>query len=856
MTAEKVKEEVIVRHPKSGERLYKEIELISIEPPENIMEIEPLMHDRYVPEEFTYVGKRGVSRMDGKEKASGKAEFARDVKIAGMLYCRFLTCPYAHARITKLDTSEAEKLPGVRAVLRYDDPELEGKELMGLDTKFNAGHLAADGQAFYHGKEELAVCQEQWMQGGGRVLNGEGWWEGMQCGVAIAADSIQIAEDALKLVDVEWEELPHVMNPIEAMKPGAPPAIPEINKKSNIIRQVKIEHGDVEKGFQEADKIVEFEARRRPYSVACPEPVSSLIRWQGDNLEIWPHQQQQYDGKWILAGKLGLPLNRVKVHCPYQGGQYGGGGNPFMHHTHGLHVISAILAKRTARPVKTLYNRRNNFYSLSQDADCHTKFKVGTKNDGTITAVKIDNICAKMGQYGIDHFAENSRIPNLLLNYVEAQINTAPAWWFRCEQNHNSLCFSVVFEHVADALGMDPVEVALKNDGAEGRDMEYLAAFKEEHGFPVRDSLRECVEAGKAAIGWDEKWHPPATKMLENGKLHGLGFTWDHEWDDLRGVASLGLVMNPDGTVDILSQKSLGGQNAMTTHCEIVAEEMGLKLEDVNWRPFEEVGFQMMTPDGSCNLCVDAFVSANAARKAKKKLLHYATTPITLLEVEYAAAFPDRKPEELDVEDSMVFVKDNPDEKVPVSEIVKRATLEQLGTRAPLFEWAWHRQGRYGCEEGRHRLCRQAYFAEVEVDPDTGQVDVKKVVNVNDVGKAISPETCEGQQYGGAYMGVGRALAEEMIYGPVTGVHLNGNLAEYKVWTLRDIEEMDNILIETGMGYGLYGLVGIAEDISTVIPGAIGAAIYNAIGEWVDDHPITPDKVIAAIAKAREKGVF
>ena len=852
MTTKKVK----VIKPYTKEPLVREKELISIEPPENIMEIEPLVHDRYVPEEFTYVGKRGIPRMDGKEKASGKAEYTRDVALPGMLYCRFLTCPYAHARITKLDTSKAEKLPGVRALLRYDDPELEGKELTGLETKFNAGHLATDGQAFYHGKQELAVTQEQWMQGGGRVLDGECWWEGEQCGVAIAADSVQIAEDALRLVDVEWEELPHVMDPIEALKPGAPPAIPEINKKSNVIRKVKIEYGDVEKGFQEADKIVEFEARRRPYSVVGPEPMSSVVRWRGDNLEVWAHQQQPYDGKMLLSAKLGIPLNRIKLHVPYQGGQYGGGGNPMMHHTHGLHVISAILSKRTARPVKTLYDRRNNFYSLSQDADCHTKFKVGVKNDGIITAVKIDNICGKMGQYGIDFLVENTRIPNLLLNYVEAQINTAPAWWFRCEQNHNALSLSLVFDHAADAIGMDPVEVALKNDGAEGKDMEYLAKFKKDHGFPVRDSLRECVESGKKAIRWDEKWHKPGTKKLANGKLHGVGFTWAHEWDDTRGVSSVGLMMHADGTVDILAQKSDVGLNAMTTHCQIVAEEMGLRLEDVNFRFFEEVGFQMMTPDGSCNLCVDAYATAEAARKAKKKLLVYATTPITLLEVEYPAAFPGKKPEDLDVKDSMIFVKDNPEEKVPVAEVVKRATLEQLGTRAPLFEWAWHRQGRYGCEEGRHRLCRQAYFTEVEVDPDTGQVDVKKVVNVNDVGKAISPDTCEEQQYGGDYMGVGRALFEEMVYDPVTGVLLNGNLLDYKVATMRDVGETENILVETGMGYGLYGLVGIGEDVPTVVPGAIGAAIHNAIGEWVDDYPITPDKVIAALARARERGVL
>lgn len=821
-----------------------------------IMEIEPLVRDRYIPEEFQQLGRRGISRMDGKEKAGGKAEYTRDVKLPGMLYCRFLASPFANAKIKSMDTSKAEKLPGVRGVLRYDDPELEGMHLEGVETKFNAGHLGTDGQAFYKGKQELAVTQEQWMQGGGRVLDGFAWWEGEQVGVAIAADSIQLAEDALLLVDVEWEERDPVLNPIEALKPGAPPATPELDDKSNLLRKVKIEHGDVEEGFQQADKVIEWDIRRRPYSVADAEPMSNVVTWKGDNMEIWAHQQQAYDGKCLLSPKVGLGLNRIKLHVPYQGCHFGGGGNPMMHHTHGLHVISAILSKKTGRPVKTLYNRRDNFYSLSQDADSYTHLKVGFKNDGTITAVKIDNIVAKMGQYGIDHFEDNSRIPNLLLNYVEAQTNFAPAWWFRCEQNHNCFVFSTVFAHVADAAGLDPTEVALKNDGVEGKDMAYLSKFKKDHGFPDRDSLAEIIEAGKKAVDWDKKWHKPGAGLLPNGKLHGMGFTWDHEWDDGRGAACAGVLVHCDGTVDILAQKSDDGLNAMTTHCQVVAEEMGFKLEDINFRYFEEVGFQMMTPDGSCNLCTDAYVSCNAARKVKKKILEYATTPNVLIEITYPPAFPDHTPEELDIKESMVFVKADPDKKVPVSEIVQRANLTQSGTQAPVFDWAYQRQGRYGCEEGRHRLCRQGYFAEVEVDPDTGEVEIKQIVNLNDVGKALSPETCEGQQYGGDYMGAGRGMAEEVIYDPKTGVKLNGNLIDYKVWTFRDIGETQNILIETGMGYGPYGLVGIGEDIATVSPFVISNAIHNAIGEWVEDHPMTPDKVIKAIEEAKKKGVI
>lgn len=820
------------------------------------MECEPLVHDRYMPEEFSIIGKRGIQRMCGKEKASGCAEYTRDVKLPGMLYCRILGSPYAHARIKKMDITKAEALPGVRAILCYDDPELVGKELLGLETKFNAGHLATDGIAFYKGKEELAVTQEQWKQGGGRVLDGTAWWEGHPVGAAVAADTPEIAEEALTLLEIEWEELPLVLDSLEALKPGAPIAASEINDKNNIIRKVKIERGDIEEGFKQADKVINFDARRRPYTVADPEPISDVVVWKGDNVEIWAHQQQAYDGKLIFASKLGIPINKIKLHVPYQGSQFGGGGNPMMHHTHGVHVISAILSKRTGRPVKTQYDRRDNFYSLSQDADCHTHFKVGFKNDGTVTALKIDNICGKMGQYGIDHFMENSRVPNLLLNYIETQINVAPAWWFRCEQNHNAFCFSVVFEHVADAAGLDPVEVALKNDGAEGKDMEYLSDFKRKHGFPDRDSLKEIIDSGVKAIDWNKKWHKPGTKKLENGNYHGIGFTWTQEWDDARGTSCAGVIMHCDGTVDILAQKSDVGVNPITTHCQIVAEEMGLRLEDVNFRCFEDVGFQMMTPDGSCNLCTDAYVTCNVARMAKQKILEYAVTPVKTIEIEYPPAFPDLRTEDLDVKNSMVYVKNDPDRKVPVSEVVKRSVNDQNGTQAPIFAWNWHRQGRYGTEEGRHRLTRQGYFAEVEVDPGTGGVEIKKIVNINDVGKAISPETCEGQQYGGAYMGAGRGLAEEVIYDPKTGVKLNGNFVDYKVWTMRDIESTENILIETGMGYGPYGLVGIGEDVSTVVPGVIGAAIHNAIGEWVDDHPITPDKVLKAINEAKERGVL
>jgi len=168
----------------------------------------------------------------------------------------------------------------------------------------------------------------------------------------------------------------------------------------------------------------------------------------------------------------------------------------------------------------------------------------------------------------------------------------------------------------------------------------------------------------------------------------------------------------------------------------------------------------------------------------------------------------------------------------------------------PVYAWAWHRAGRYGTEPGRHRLCRQAHFCEIEVDDETGEIEVSKVVNVNDVGKAISPEAVEGQMYGGTYMGVGRNKTEEYIWDEQTGVLLNGDFLNYKFATMLDVGPIEAIIQETGMGYGPYGSVGIGEDIATVATFLLQGAVYNAIGKWVDDYPITPDKVLKVLGKA------
>ena len=796
-----------------------------------------LRADKYPLKEYQSIGKRGIRRIDGYEKASGKAEYTMDVQLPGMLYARFLTSPYPNAKIKSMDTSKAEALPGVRAVLRYDDPELPPTADIG-------GH--------------------QWSAE--VVLPGVAHFQGEEVGAIVAADTEDIAEQALKLIDVEWEERPFVLDPEEALQPGAPLANPEAFPDSNLEEEaVDVEHGDVEKGFAEADKIIEFKAIRSSNTWVGPERPCGVFRWNGEYPEVWVKQQRPHISKRVVASWFGgIPMNKIQIHCPYQGASFGGWSQ--LPWNMAGHYCAAVLAKRTGRPVKWTFSRREDFYGGEMDEGVYY-LKVGAKKDGTITAVKAKGVFVNQ-QYPfgpIKHFLENTKVPNLYGKRLNVRVNKGPTTAVRCEQNPNCLPFTLVFDHVAAELGLDPIEVALKNDGSEGHDMTWLNQRKAEMGFQVRDSLRECVERGKAAIDWDKKWHLSGTKRLANGKMHGIAFTWTHEWDDSAGSSEIAIrIERNDGTASILGCRSDIGVNAETAYCQVAADELGMRYEDVFYRQQIDTGFFTMTPDSSTNMSVNGFAIRNAARLLKRKILEAATSPGAVTQRgSYPAAFPDMKPEDLDIKDSVIYVKADPSRKMTLAEFVgpsgaagPMSFYEFLEPRTnftlPLFAHSSQVQTcAYALPSGpRPRLTRQAHFMEVEVDTETGEVEVTKVVNVNDVGKVINWEACEGQQYGGTYMGVGRGRSEEVVHDPMTGVMLNGNLLDYKFATMLDVGPIDTILVETGMGYGPYGVVGIAEDIATVVPALIGPAVYNAIGKWINDYPITPDKILKALGKA------
>jgi CO/xanthine dehydrogenase Mo-binding subunit len=796
--------------------------------------------DKYALKEYSQIGRRGVRRLDGFEKASGQALYTIDVALPGMLYAKFLTSPFPHAKIVRMDTRNAEELPGVRAVLRYDDPELPALADLG-------GHVPN------------AIP----------VLPRIAYFQGEEVGAFVAADTEAIADEALRLIEVEWEERPFVLDAVEGLKPQAPLANPEIYPAGNHYNEGFLDveqHGDIAQGFAEADLILEFSCRRLLHTWVGPERPCGVFRWNGDNPEIWVKQQRPLIGKRVLSSWFGgIPMNRIQVHCLYQGASFGGWSQvPW---NMGGQYCAGLIAKRTRRPVKWIFSRREDFYGGEMDEGLYS-YKVGAKKDGTITAVETSSVLSNQWfpVFGtVTHFLENTRIPNVYGKLKAVQINKGINVPTRCEQNTNAMNLTLVFDRVANALGLDPTEVALKNDGAEGHDPEWVDDRKAEMGFAVRDSLRECIEKGKATIEWNKKWHPPGAKRLPNGRMHGLAFTWTHEWEDSAGSSEIGIrIERTDGSATIFSMRADCGLNAETAYCQVAADELGMRIEDVNYVGQTDAGFYAMTPDSSTNMSVNGYAVRNAARLLKQKILEAATRPCGVTSRgSFPPAFPSMRPEDLDIKDSTIFVKRDPSVRMTIGRFVGAAGLEgpmisqpEMGKGAqrsnftePLFAYSWQvQQGAYSST--RVRLCRQTHFMEVEVDVETGEIEVTRVVNVNDVGKVISWEGCEGQQYGGTYMGVGRGKSEEVVYDPVTGVMLNGNLLDYKIATTLDIGSVDTLLVETGMGYGPYGAIGIGEDVATVVPALIMPAVYNAIGVWIDAFPITPDRVLKALGKA------
>jgi CO/xanthine dehydrogenase Mo-binding subunit len=792
------------------------------------------------PPQGGYIGKRGLRPKEASEKVTGKAIFTNDVSLPGMLYAKVYRSPYAHARIKSMDSSKAEALPGVWAVIRYDDPDIDLsaplKELQGWVWFWWRDSILPDTADFF----------------------------GVRMGAMVVAETEEICDEALRLIGegIEWEQLPIIMEHEKASQPDAPLLHYELNPKSNVWKDVvTLNQGDVEKGFASSDHVIEFTENKQYEDVwAGVEPGCMVAQWKGDELEIWYHGQYPgHDRPAMVASAFKGDVNneiKLTVHAPYNGASTGGNAAGYTAH---LVRYAVIAARKTLRPVKLVDDYGYCWEGVSFETGT-AHYKVGYNNDGTIVAVRIDTF-QKTGVEITEKYLHILKTPNFC-------VHERHSFWNRpheaCWKDGGANCtfVNLIINKVAACLGMDPTEVQLINDGAEGHDPQWLDEnVKKPYGLPLTDSLKEVIKAGKAAFDWENKWHPPGTKKLPNGKMHGVGFYAVPSWTTgVRMGNSPGISLDKDGTANIFFRRCDTGQSAPTTYCQIVADEVGLRYEDVKIEFKEYFSFEAAPPGSSAGMSYNSYALILNARKLKKLVLEYAVNPFTgsvhappfaiWASPAIPSPFKGKSVEELDIKDGLIFEKANPGNALPVKTIISTHPNSKLMNMGEPFFVAIMPDELPKVEK-KYYLAKQCCFIEVEVDTETGQVDVTKLVRPYDVGQSINPDVNEQQLYGGAYQGLGVSGTEEIYYDPQTGVRLNDNLIGYPVLTMLDTGPIECPIVETHLGFSAYGLYGCSEAGKAAVAAALLVpAVYNAIGKWIEDTPVTPDKVLRALGKA------
>jgi CO/xanthine dehydrogenase Mo-binding subunit len=789
------------------------------------------------PPDGGYIGRRGLRPKEAPEKVTGKAIYTNDVYLPGMLFAKILRSPHAHAQIKKMDSSKAEALPGVWAVIRYDDPDID----------FSDPYQPVLGRMwFWHRKSILPDTAD---------------FHGVRLGAIVVAESEEVCDRSLKLISegIEWAQLPFILDAEEAARPDAPLLHPELNPESNIWKDtVILNQGDIEKGFASSDHIIEFNEIKTEDDVwAGVEPGCMIAQYVGDNLEVWYHGQRiSVDASFISAPVFKndkTQPKKVKIHTPYNGATFGGNA---MGLACQLARYAVIAARKTLQPVKVVDDYAMSWEGISFETG-KAHYKVGFNNDGTIVAIRID-LYQKSGLPVTSKFIDSIKTPNVYVHELHT-------YWSKAHEScwkdgaANCTLVNLVINKVAAHLNMDPIKVQLLNDGSSGHDMAWLNEhIKKPYGMPLRDSVKEVIEAGKKAFDWEKKWHPPGFRKLPNGRMHGVGFYAVACWHTGARKGGLpGISLARDGTATIFYRRPDCGQSAPTTYCQIVADEIGLRYEDVKIEFIDYFYFDAVPPAGSMGSSLNTFALVLNARRMKKLLLEYILKP----PVEVMRAFGNAIPPalltfqgktiaELDIKDGIIFEKTYPENKLPVRRV---ATLQPRGLEAaaeggPFF--VGDKAPELPEVQEKYVMARQCVFVEVEVDTETGQVEVTRLVHPYDVGQSLNPDVNEQQLFGGAYAGIGVSATEAIYYDPRTGVRLNDNLLGYPVPTILDVGSIETPIVETHLGWSAYGLYGCSEAGKAATAAAILVpAVYNAIGKWIEETPVTPERVLKALRK-------
>ncbi|MBI3090822.1 MAG: molybdopterin-dependent oxidoreductase [Candidatus Tectomicrobia bacterium] len=746
--------------------------------------------------EYAVVGRR-LPKLDAVAKTTGETVYLGDMKLPGMLHGKVLRSPLPHARIARLDTAAAARLPGVRAVITAADTPR---------VKFSFVEALAD---------KYLLCTDRVRFIGDEVA-------------AVAAIDEATALQALDLIEVEYDELPCVFDPEAAMQPEAARLH---NGASNVAWEVHQEFGDLERGFAEADEVFEDRYETSRVCHCCLETQAVIAQaHQGGRLEVWAATQAPHTLKHELDRLLQLPPGSVRVHYPPIGGSF---GNRLVADMKA--PIAAILSRQTGKPVKIVNSRTEEFETARTRYPYLVTMKTGVRRDGRIVARAARVICdngayndkgpSTVASAGVT-FAAFYNVPNVRYDGYIVYTNKQPGTGFRGFGNPQvTFAGESQLDMIAERLGLDPLELRLRNANRAG---EAAASGARPGTCP----MAECLRQAAAKIGWQRRRELPPNRglglaaMLHTGagaRMYGYN------------SASAGLTVDEEGKVTLVSSVTDVGQGAQTVMAQIAAEVLGIGLDEVRVIGNDtDLTAYDLGAWGSRTTWVNGQAAREAALRARERL------------AQSVAAWLEAAPEDLEFQGGKIFVRGAPDRGLDFAQAA-RLTYTKRGE--PISE-----TGRFVDELGPTMkgwgdvyptFSTACQAVEVEVDPETGAVRVLQAVAVHDIGQAINPMAAEGQVEGALAQGIGYALMEELLLDG--GRAVNPTFADYKIPTFIDVPDPQVVLYSDPDPTGPFGAKGIGEPGLVPTAPAIANAIYHATGARLRSLPITSERLFTAM---------
>ena len=744
--------------------------------------------------EYEVIGTRPI-RHDGADKVTGRAQYGADYNPTGLLHGKILRSPHAHARIGSTDTSRARALPGVRAVVTAADlPETEA----GVSVDYGEGAM------------DLAHMRQNVLAQGKALYVGHAI-------AGVAAINPHIAEEAIGLIDVVYEVLPHVISAPEAMRADAPILLEglrtqelgrSLDAPSNVAEHFQHSLGDVAAGFSKADVVIEREFNTATVHQGYIEPQNVTALWNNDGrLHIWTSTQGPFEVRGAVAASLDVPVSQVRVTPMEIGGGFGG-KFPLYHDP-----VAALLSKKTGNPVKIVMSRKEVFEGTGPTSGSYIKVKIGATNDGVITAAQC-YLAYEAGAFPGSPVGAAAQciftpydIPNVLIDGYDVVVNKPKAGAYRAPGASNaSFAAESVVDELAVKLGFDPIEFRLKNASKEGT--------RRANGlvFP-RIGLVETLEAMRNHPHWNTPLDSP-----NSGRGVAVGF-----WMNGGSESSCTIAVNGDGTINLVEGSADIGGTRVSVAMQ-AAEVLGIRAEDVypSVVDTDSVGYTSGT-GGSSVTFKTGWAAFEAAQHLKEQMIDRLADiwDIGADQIELVqGVFRSRADKEL----AMTFKELAGQLNSTGGPIVGRAAVSP--------------QGVGGAFAGS--------IVDVKVDPETGKVDVLRFTMVQDAGKAIHPSYVEGQMQGGAVQGIGWALNEEYYMGD-DGGKVNSSLLDYRMPTSLDLPMIDTVIVEVPNPGHPFGVRGVGEVSIVPPPAAIANAIYRAARVRMDRLPMSPGAIMDAV---------